>query len=77
MYNVTVDFQLVKISMSDQKTRPWLFVVLLLIAGLLSFAGAVQLYYDMSSILGYALLGVGLGGFIAGMGEFFFNKEEK
>lgn len=63
--------------MSDQKTRPWLFVVLLLIAGLLSFAGAVQLYYDMNSILGYGLLGIGLGGFIAGMGEFFFNKEQK
>lgn len=71
------DFKCVLISMSNQKTRPLLFIFLLLIAAVLAGAGAVQLYYDFSSILGYALLGVGLGGFIAGLGEFFWNKDEQ
>lgn len=63
--------------MPHQKKRPFLFAILLIIAAILACAGAVQLYYDFNSILGYALLGVGLGGFIAGLGELFIDKDER
>lgn len=63
--------------MSEEKTRPWLFIVLICIAGLMAFAGASKLYQDSVSILGYLLLGLGLGGFVAGLGEVVGSRKKK
>lgn len=69
--------------MSVEKKRSWVIVVFAILALLLAITGGIELSKDFSSILGYALLGVGLGGLIASMGEIvsdFFpdkNKKEK
>ena len=67
--------------MSTEKKRSWVVVVFAIIALLLAITGAVQLSKDFSSILGYGLLGVGLGGLIAAMGEivsdYFPDKNKK
>lgn len=55
--------------MSVEKKRSWVIVVFAIVALLLAITGGVELSKDFSSILGYAMLGVGLGGLIAAFGE--------
>ena len=67
--------------MTVERKRSWVVVVFAIVALLLAITGGVQLSKDFSSILGYGLLGVGLGGLIAAMGEivadYFPDKDKK
>lgn len=67
--------------MSEPKNRPWILIVFSIVAILLAIAGGIELSKDFGSILGYAMLGVGLGGLLAAIGEisadYFPEKEKK
>ena len=67
--------------MSTQKKRSWVVIVFAIIALLLAITGGVELSKDFGSVLGYGLLGVGLGGLVAAMGEivsdYFPDKSKK
>lgn len=63
--------------MSTEKTRPWVVILLVLILLIFIVVGGYALYQDMSSILGYLFLGLGLGGLIAGWGALMSHREQK
>lgn len=62
--------------MLQGQNRIW--VILLLIAIILVFItiGAVTLYRDINSIMGYGFLGLGLGGIVAGLGVWSESQEK-
>ncbi len=54
--------------MAKEKKRPWLVLLLVVILLLFIVVGGYGLSKDATSIYAYALLGLGLGGLIAGFG---------
>lgn len=65
----------------EAKNRPWILIIFSILAVILTITGIIELSKDFGSILGYAMLGVGLGGLIASLGEisadYFPEKNKK
>ncbi|TXJ10328.1 MAG: hypothetical protein E6Q25_01105 [Acinetobacter sp.] len=66
------------VNMSKEKTRPWVVVFLVLVLIVFIVVGAMAIYRDINSILGYLFVGLGLGGLIAGWGAWreFSSKKD-
>ncbi|KAA8735012.1 hypothetical protein F4V57_04450 [Acinetobacter qingfengensis] len=54
--------------MAQEKTRPWIIILLIVIILIFIAVGAYTLYHDATSIAGYLFLGLGLGGGLAAWG---------
>lgn len=63
--------------MSEEKTRPWVIVLLVIVLALFIVTGGYALSKDHNSIAGFLLLGLGLGGVVAGWGTYVANRDEK
>lgn len=63
--------------MSQDVTRPWLIILLLAITVIFIVLGLYALYHHQSNIMSFAMLGLGIGGLIAGWGAYLSARQEQ
>lgn len=63
--------------MTHTKNRLWIVMVLIFVLVSFIITGAWGLYHDWTSITSYALLGLGLGGGVAGWGAWLDGRNEQ